>query len=115
MLEQRRILVVEDEYLLAQEICEWLQGAGVTVVGPAATIAAALEAVRGTTQIDAALVDLNLRGEMAYPVADALRQRGIRFVFLTGYDSGAIPARYKDVDRCEKPLDRPKVVHALFG
>ena len=114
-LQGRRLLVVEDEYFLADDIVRGLKEKGAEVVGPVGTIDDALDLIDETERLDAAVLDLNLRGEMAYPVADALLERGIPFVFTTGYDGASIPPRYKAVTRCEKPVDAPKIARALFG
>jgi CheY-like chemotaxis protein len=76
---------------------------------------AALDLLDDTNDLDGAVVDLNLQGEMAYPVADALRERQIPFVFSTGYDQSAIPPRYGDTPRCEKPAKTSAIAQALFG
>jgi len=60
---------------------------------------------RDGDRLDGAVLDINLRGERAYPVADALSDRGVPFVFTTGYDTQVIPAPYARVPRCEKPVD----------
>jgi len=113
-LEGRRLLVVEDEYFLADDLVRNLKDKGAEVVGPVSDIDGALDLIDETEHLDAAVLDINLRGEMAYPVADALIERGIPFVFATGYDSANIPARYKDVTRCEKPVDAHKIARSLF-
>lgn len=114
-LEGRRLLVVEDEYFLAKDIARSFESRGAEVIGPAGTIDEALDLIDETEHLDGAVIDLNLHGEMAYAVADALRERGVPFVFATGYDSSTIPAMYRDVARCEKPVDAPRVARALFG
>jgi CheY-like chemotaxis protein len=101
----RRLLVVEDEYLIAADLAEALQDRGATVIGPAGSIQHALELVSSEQQIDAAVLDINLRGEHAYPVAEALRARAVPFVFTTGYDARTIPAAYAGVPRIEKPVN----------
>jgi CheY-like chemotaxis protein len=113
-LSDKRVLVVEDEYLVAMDMSAYLEAAGARVVGPASNVRAALEAVEHT-ELDAAILDVNLRGEMAYPVADALTARGIPFVFTTGYDANAVPARFAGVKRCEKPTTPEAISRALFG
>ena len=64
--------------------------------------------------VDGAVVDLNLRGEMAYPVLDALLERGGPIVLATGYSARTLPTRYADVPRCDKPVDVDWLVKALF-
>jgi CheY-like chemotaxis protein len=113
-ISEKRVLVVEDEYLVAMDVSAYLEAAGAHVVGPASNVNAALEAVEHT-ELDGAIVDVNLRGEMAYPVADALVERGIPFVFTTGYDAHTVPARFAAVKRCEKPTTPEAIGRALFG
>jgi hypothetical protein len=67
------------------------------------------------TVLDGAILDINLGGEMAFPVADALMARGIPFIFATGYDAQVIPLRFTDVKRCEKPMASEQICAALFG
>lgn len=110
-----RFLVVEDEYFLAEDIAQGLKAAGVEVVGPVGEIDDALDLIEDTEQLDGAVLDLNLRGEMAFPVADALQERNVPFIFATGYDQAAIPERFSGVIRCEKPVKADKIVQVLFG
>lgn len=114
-LAGRKILVVEDDYMIASDLADALRDAGAEVIGPAPSIEAALRLVRAAPEMDAALLDVNLRGEMAFPVADALERRGVPFVFATGYDRAVIPARYAHVTRCEKPVHLAGLARALFG
>jgi CheY-like chemotaxis protein len=113
-LAAKRVLVVEDEYLIAMDMSAYLESAGAHVVGPASSVDAALDVLQ-RTELDGAILDVNLRGEMAYPVADALAARGIPFVFTTGYDARMVPARFADVRRCEKPATPEAISQALFG
>ena len=110
-----RLLVLEDDYFIAEDIVERLKAQGADVVGPAGTVEDALDLIDETDQLDGALVDLNLHGEMAFPVADALRERRVPLVFVTGYDQATIPPAYADIIRCEKAIDPVKVAKALFG
>lgn len=114
-LEGRRILVVEDDWLIAIDLAGRFADAGAEIVGPAASIDDALAAIAAAPILHGAVVDLNLRGRMAYPVVDALAARGIPQVFTTGYDAGSIPERYGEIPRCEKPVDPTAVARALFG
>ena len=113
-LRDRRVLIVEDEYFLADEMAEALQKFGVQVVGPVPTSQKAL-ALLADRPLDAAVLDINLRGEMVYPVADALSERGVPFVFATGYDAAAVPNAYRDVPRWEKPFTAEDLAKALPG
>ena len=85
------ILVVEDEFFLADEIASALSAVGAQVAGPAGSVAAAMKIVEAGTMLHAALLDVNLVGEKVFSVADSLLQRGTPFVFATGYDADVIP------------------------
>jgi CheY-like chemotaxis protein len=112
-LRDRIILVVEDEYMLADELrCE-IGDAGATVLGPVGTVADALALAKREARIDGAVLDVNLRGEMAFPVADLLIQRGVPFIFTTGYDESVIPDRFANILRCEKPIAVDGIIRAL--
>jgi CheY-like chemotaxis protein len=104
-LSGRRVLVVEDEYFLADDIARALQSLGARVLGPVAELSDAAHLLEGQPMVDAAIVDINLRGELVFPFARRLRARNIPFVFTTGYDKGTIDAEFQDVLRWEKPLD----------
>src|SRR5215207_4488033 len=105
-LRGARLLVVEDEYTIATDLARALEDAGVEVVGPAGSVPHALRLISEAQDIiQGAVLDIRLRDERVYPVADALRERGIPFVFATGYEGWVIPSAYADVPRCEKPVD----------
>ncbi len=112
-LARRRVLTVEDEYFIADELAEALQKAGATVLGPASSVEAALALLDGDAPPEAAVLDVNVAGEMVYPVADRLTARGIPFLFTTGYDRSALPERYARVRRLEKPFEPFEVLRAL--
>ena len=82
----RRILVVEDEYLIAFTLSDRLEGVGSIVVGPVPSVERAIKTVESNPEIDAAILDVNLGGAKAYPVADALLAGNIPFVFASGYE-----------------------------
>lgn len=114
-MNPRRILIIEDEHMVAKALSRALRGTGVEVVGMAATVEQALTLVEDTPHIDGALVDINLRGIRAYSVADALAGRGVPFVFTTGYSSPIIPDRYRHVALLQKPFEPDEIIAALFG
>ncbi len=103
-LRGRRVLIVEDDYLIAEDLREQLLSCGAVVLGPVACVADALALLEDGAAPDMAILDIGLGGGKVYPVADALRRRGIPFVFATGYDSWSIPSAYADVPRTEKPV-----------
>jgi DNA-binding response OmpR family regulator len=112
-LKGRRILVAEDEYLIADDLRTALTAAGAEVVGPYPTVSDTLKSLECDTGIDAAVLDVNLRGDMIFPVADLLRTRGVPFIFATGYDQWSLPDRFSDAVRLEKPLNPERVSQAL--
>ena len=111
----RRVLLVEDEYFIADDLVRLFEANGAEVIGPVATVDGALDLIAATDRLGGAVLDVNLQGEMAYPVADALVARGVPFVFATGYDEASIPASYAHITRCEKPVDPEKIAQALLG
>ena len=106
------VLVVEDDYFIAIEMCGALRAAGADVIGPARDIETGLAALRGDP-IDCAVLDINLRGRMAFEIATALRARGIPTIFATGYDASMIPAELADTMRLEKPVDLDALCRAI--
>ncbi|GAA3267429.1 hypothetical protein GCM10020258_37660 [Sphingomonas yabuuchiae] len=82
------ILVAEDEFLIADDLRIELGEADAVVVGPVGTLREALEMARSERRIDGAILDVNLGGDLAYPVADILIERRIPLIFTTGYDGG---------------------------
>ena len=114
-LAGRRVLIVEDEYFIAEDLVRTFEAEGAQVIGSVASVADALDLLGETKHLDGAVLDVNLAGEMAYPVADALIARGVPFVFATGYDASTIPPRYGAAKWCGKPVDPAKIARALFG
>ena len=107
-----RVLVVEDESLLAETLCDLLQDAGCEPVGPAATVAAALRLIE-LGGIDVALLDIRLRQETSFPIAHVLRQRGIPWLFLTSYAQHQLPDDLADALVIEKPFSPPALVETV--
>ena len=102
-LAGKRVLVVEDEWLVAMLIEDVLADAGCFVVGPFARVPAALAAAQ-TVWVDVALLDVNVAGEQVFAVAHALEARGVPFLFLTGYGEKALPRDRPEWDACAKPF-----------
>ena len=99
-----RALIVEDEYLLSMLLEDELLAAACTIVAIAGNLEKAQAAAR-RGGFDVALLDINLAGEMVYPVADILAQAGTPFVFLSGYGAGNFPERFQDRPRVAKPYE----------
>lgn len=98
-----RILVVEDEFLIAQDIRRVLAAEGYEVLGPFAGLDPALSVVARDT-MDGAVLDLNLRGELVFPLADQLQARGVPILFATGYERDVLPARFREYPVLQKPF-----------
>ena len=114
-LQGRRILVVEDDYVLAQELKADLERQGAEVLGPVPDLESARHVLVASPAPDAALLDINLGGEMVYPLADALRGLGILVAFITGYEARSILGAYAHIPRFEKPLDPSRLVRWLMA
>jgi CheY-like chemotaxis protein len=112
-LSGRRVLVVEDEYFLADDLSRALTQLGAEVLGPVATREEALDLLASGERIDLAVLDINLQGESVFPVADTLLEQGVPFLFATGYDQTAIPLQYQQVPRWEKPFAPEALAQAL--
>lgn len=111
-LSGRRVLVVEDEMLVAMLIEEVLADLGCQVVGPFCNLRDALKAAREQV-FDMAVLDVNLRGERVYPVAEVLETRRIPFVLLSGYGQDAVPAAHPGWRACSKPFHATDLTRAL--
>lgn len=111
-LTGRCILVVEDESLIAMLVEDALTDAGAEVLGPAATVEEALALFEGRKP-DAAVLDINLAGQVSTPVADLLADQGIPFVVATGYGAAGLPERHRGVPVLAKPYDPQELVAAL--
>lgn len=103
-LHGKRILVVEDEPLLALDIAFQLENAGVTVIGPAADAAEALALIE-QYRFDAAMLDANLAGEPVDKIAETLALQGTPFIFVSGYGKDALPPSFADIDLLPKPFN----------
>ena len=102
-LQGLRVLVVEDEAAISLLLEDMLLDFGCEVIGPAARLSAALDAVH-REHVDLAILDVNVAGEPIYPVAEALAERSVPFVFSTGYGSAGIKDAYRDRPVLQKPF-----------
>lgn len=113
IFSNRRVLVVEDEYLVALGLDDNLRSLGCTVVGPVASLSAAIQAA-ASEKIDAAILDVNLAGEAVYPAARILAERGIPFIFCSGYTGSVrMPPEFADAPRVAKPYTSRGIADAL--
>src|SRR5450759_4812834 len=108
----RRVLVVEDEVLVAWLLEDMLADIGCAVVGPATSVNQAL-AMIDAEAIDVAVLDVNLNGQLSYPIADALAARGVPFVFSTGYDKDRMLDGYKTFPVLQKPFHQSELSDIL--
>ena len=111
LLAGNRILVVEDEPLVAMDIMAGLEEAGAEVIGPAGTPEEALRLIEDLS-IDAALLDGNLRGRRVDDIAAALTRRKIPFAFVTGYGNGSLPLPFRHAAIVSKPFSREQLIAA---
>lgn len=111
-LQGLSVLIVEDDYFIAIEMCSALRAAGANVIGPARDLQTGLAAIRDE-RIDCGVLDINLRGQPAFELAIELRARGIPAIFATGYDASMIPAELADAVRLEKPVDLAALCRAI--
>jgi DNA-binding response OmpR family regulator len=111
-LAGRRVLIVEDEFFLAILLEEDLQAAGCAIVGPFKTVKTAVDASRKEA-FHVAVLDINLNGQMVYPLAEELSTRQIPFLFLSGYGFGDLPDRFRNVPRLAKPYETTMLVREL--
>ena len=112
-LRGRRILVAEDEYMIAQEVVAMLTDADAEILGPVSRLADAVKLIASEDRIDGALLDVNLGNEAIWPVVDVLLARNVPLVLETGYDASAIPPSYAGLPRCEKPASGQDLARAL--
>lgn len=111
-LHRRRVLLVEDEMMVAMLLEDMLSDFGCEVIGPAGRVDEALSLARNGA-IDVAILDVNLAGQETYPVADVLAAAGIPFVFATGYGAGGLRDGYKHRPTLQKPFQQRDLIRAL--
>ena len=107
-----RVMIVEDEALVAMVVAESLTELGYSVVGPYSRASAAMAAIK-EDEIDVAILDVNLGGELVYPLAEALTMRAVPFIFVTGYGAESIDRRFANVPILQKPIER-QTLQRLF-
>ena len=111
---QKRVLVVEDEYLIRMLLEDMLADLGYDVAAAVGTVAEA-SAFAASGEFNAAILDVNLDGQEIFPVADILAKRGLPFVFVTGYGEHSLPERYRDRPALQKPFQAEQLSTTLAG
>ena len=114
-LKGRRILVVEDSPVVGPFTAELLAELGCEVVGPAPNMAAARELVESESDIDAAMMDVHIRGERVFPLCDLLAAKRVPFLLTSGYADWQMPDKWEDRPRLSKPYTIGQVESALTG
>ena len=115
LLSGKRIVVAEDDYLLATTVCRDLEEQGATVLGPAPTPFYAMQLIGpdGRRKIDAAVLDVHLHGLTVYEVAEVLQDRGVPFIFTTGFEKTFMPTRFDSIPVVQKPTGSTGIAQAL--
>jgi CheY-like chemotaxis protein len=108
----RRVLIVEDEMLIALMLQDMVAEAGLAVAAIANTLQAGVELAR-REDVQLAILDINLNGEEAYPVAEILKARSIPFIFSTGYAGASVRPEYQAVPRLTKPYQQDMLMAAI--
>jgi CheY-like chemotaxis protein len=111
-LSNRKVLVVEDEMMIAMLIEDMLDEFGCKLVGPATNVPRALDLI-GKEQVEIAVLDLNLDGQDTYAIADALQQKNVPFIFATGYGLTGLRPEYGDRPVLQKPFQTKDLEVAL--
>ncbi|MET4801074.1 response regulator [Bradyrhizobium sp. LB11.1] len=114
-LTGRRILVVEDEYFLADDIGRALRALGAEVIGPVGNVGDALHILERGGVLHGAVLDVNVRDQRIFPIARGLTSRRVPFVFTTGYDKGTIGPEFEHISLWEKPIDIAAMLRGLSG
>jgi len=113
-LAGRRILVVEDEYFLSIEICAQIEEYGGVVLGPVPTLEDGRALLQAGPQPDGSILDIRLRDQLVYPLADSLIEADVPIIFASDASKGAIPDEYATVPLLSKPINMMRVAEQLF-
>ena len=111
-LDGCRVLVVEEEYFLADDLKNELEVRGAKVVGPIGNLGVAEDQV-SRDHFDVAVIDVKLGNKLAWSIADELMRETIPFGFVTGYAAEVIPERFRNIVRWEKPCDMSKLTEDI--
>ena len=112
-LHDRRILVVEDDYMIAQETTDLLLEAGAQVLGPVPSLSGALHLVEAESRIDCAVLDVDLNGELSWPLVDVLLARSVSVLLATGSSASEIPQTYAQLPHYKKPVSSKDITRAI--
>jgi CheY-like chemotaxis protein len=112
-LQGRRVLIVEDETLVSMLMEDILMDFGCIVVGPAARLEDALTKAREEESLDIALLDVNLAGKRSFPVADILAERGVPFIFVSGYGEQALEPPHQNRPVLQKPFSPEAIAEII--
>jgi CheY-like chemotaxis protein len=114
-LEGLSVLIVEDNFLLAEVTKCLLEDSGCRVVGPVGRLECGLRLAQDE-QLDGALLDINLHGEFSFAIAEVLRKRGVPFMFVSGYeDRGIVPISLRSATRLDKPVPDDQLIDSLVA
>lgn len=108
-----RVFIVEDESLVAMQLEDILTDLGCDIVGMAMRLKRAQEMLTETLPLDVAILDVNIGGEKVYPVAETLRERGVRIVFATGYGRSGVMPEWQSWPVLQKPYTEGQVAETL--
>jgi DNA-binding response OmpR family regulator len=111
-LNGQRILIVEDNYLLAGDAAHALRGAGAEIIGPFPDERTATDEIKRQAPT-AAIIDINLGAGPAFNLARALAERQVPFLFMTGYDAHVVPEEFAHIERVQKPVELPHIVRSF--
>lgn len=107
------ILVIEDDYIVALDLCTQVESLGITVIGPAGKLDEGLDLARTVEPLHGAILDVNISNETVFPIADELIERNVPIVFATAYDMTMLPARFRHFPRVDKPMDPGQILRAV--
>ncbi|MGA1835174.1 response regulator [Rhizobium wenxiniae] len=113
LLDGLSVLIVEDEYFVATDLARVLEDAGATVEELISNVQDAANAMRAPRRFDVVILDVNLRGEMIYDLADRLLKSCMPFIFVTGYQCDSMPERFRGIPCLGKPCDDSEIVQAI--
>jgi DNA-binding response OmpR family regulator len=112
-VECPRILLVEDNFIIAEGLRMVFENAGMDVVGPAHSLPQALELLKGCPALHAAIIDLNLNGEPSLPILDLLIASAVPVLLMTGHDVAVLPGRYRSLPNFEKPASPVAIIEKV--